>query len=171
MTRGRLRRLAVMAVSALWVMAMGATATANAAVSAPSGEFPTGYFQVWSDSSPYNCWQEDGTSPGIYLGSCGSNHSDYWYIWQNAGNGYELANEHSGLCLTVESQSPLTINLSICSPYDLSQEWNSSTQSDPYGYIIENPYDFDCLWQSNNSVQLRETCDPTNVHDSWGLSG
>lgn len=47
------------------------------------------------------------------MGSCGSNHSDFWS--QSSADCLELANGHSGLCLIVTGRSP-RVWLSGCTP-------------------------------------------------------
>jgi hypothetical protein len=54
------------------------------------------YFQIQNDTLG-GCIQEDGDTSAVYMGSCGTNPSDWWR-WTAADM---LLNEHSGLCITV----------------------------------------------------------------------
>jgi hypothetical protein len=166
---GRVRRAlkyaAAVAAFALCMTPVVTTATAGTAMAADG--WPVGTFTIWSGSSPYYCMQEDGDTSAVYLGSCSSNHSDYWLDSGSVPNGDTISNDHSGLCLNETFPS---VDVTGCSTAFLAQLWVYVGGGVDGGGLIINSSTDACLWQSNTSIQQR-ACDPSNVHDTWGVSG
>lgn len=156
--------LAALAASMLCVAVLGSPAMAASAPAASPAA--SGYVEISSASSPYGCLQEDGTTSGVYLGTCSTNHSDYWYA--PSSDGGEIANVHSNLCLSVTG-TDAGVYLNTCSPGATAQEW--IFVSDGYGYGIYNEHSNYYLWQSGNTgIQQRNSFDSGSVHDSWGVT-
>lgn len=156
--------LAAFATSLLCVAMLGSPAMA--ATTSVAATAATAYYEISSASSPYGCLQENGTTSGVYLGSCSTNHSDYWYA--PSGDTYEIANLHSNLCLSVTG-TDAGVYLNTCSPGATAQEWLSV--SDSFGRGIYNAHSNYYLWQSGaTGIQQRNSFDPSSVHDSWNLT-
>ena len=169
----RIRRILTAGVcaAALALGGMAAGTTAASATTSP-GSGPavapaTTYFQIQSlaGAANWGCIQETGTSSGVFLGTCSTNHSDYWYA--PPGDPYELANEHSNLCLSVTG-TDAGVYLNACSPGATAQEWAVNSTCAGYGPAIYNLHSHYYLWQSNNSVQQRSACS-SSTHDAWAI--
>lgn len=119
------------------------------------------FFQLEIQAAPGYCLQENGTSSSVYLGSCSAtNHSDLWY--NPSGDIGEIANLHSGLCLSVTGNQAGAY-LNTCNFGQRAQEWGGFGRSE-----IQNLHTHYCLWQSGNTnVQQRPSCDDNNAHDLW----
>ncbi len=128
----------------------------------------SGTFQITSDSSPYYCMQEDGTSSGLYLDPCGSNSSDYWESY--SGDSYEYENAHSHLCITWNGTDE-SVELLTCYPASPAQEWYIMPANgvNPPEKICLLDDSTACIWQSVKSAVVRDSFDPSNVHDLWNL--
>src|ERR1700722_12359867 len=101
------------------------------------------YFQLENTEGP-GCIQETGTQAGVWLGACGSNHSDYWY--QSSADDFELVNEHSGYCMIVTGPDP-GVWLSGCTPGVTVMEWAIVAYPPGVlgGYKITNRHTGECL--------------------------
>lgn len=119
------------------------------------------FFQLEIEAAPGLCLQENGTTSGVYLGSCSTtNHSDLWY--NPTGDIFEIANLHSGLCLSVTGFEA-SVYLNNCVFGQHAQDWQAAGLDE-----IQNLHTHYCLWQSGNTqLQQRNSCDDSNVHDLW----
>jgi hypothetical protein len=152
---------AVVAAASFIIPVLGGTAQASDS------------FQISSDSNPYYCMQESGTTSGLYLDPCGSNSSNYWEYY--SGDANELENAHSHLCITYEGLNT-SVDLHSCDADSLAQDWlefPANGVDGPPDEICLAAAEVDgesyCLWQSNKSVMTRDSVDSSNVHDLWNF--
>lgn len=127
-------------------------------------------FQISSDSSPFYCMQENGTSTPLYLDPCGSNNSNFWRPYSTDAD--EFQNVHSNLCITYEGTGA-RVDLQACHSGAATQEWirvpEGNNGTSPPDVICLGISTGICLWQSVKTVQARAAVDPGSVHDLWNF--
>jgi hypothetical protein len=126
------------------------------------------YFQL-ENAQSLGCIQETGTQSGVWMGGCGSNHSDYWN--QSPADSLELVNEHSGYCLIVTGQNP-GVWLSGCTPGVTVMEWKITAYPRGVlgGYKITNQHTGWCLTYepSQPDVIDQARCDTSqSPYQTW----
>jgi len=155
------RTLGTISASILTITVLSAPAHANAVGA---------LFQ--SDAALTWCAQENGTTSGVFLDPCNpSQSSDLWTGPNVPTVVGQIVNAHSDLCLTGNNNTGV-VDLEPCrkSPGQLWKVHGGGVNGDlgfqadsggPTGYY---------LWQSNRSLQVRSTGDPSSPHDTWFYS-
>jgi hypothetical protein len=87
------------------------------------------------------CVSEDGDTGLVALGTCNTNHSQYWYF-SNPG---PLVNAHSGKCLQIDGYSTtVPISAANCD-FDDSQNWQQDFGSLAGSFMFVNLHSGLCL--------------------------
>ncbi len=141
---------------------LGAPAMA-AASTAPEPDGPS--FLLESLVNGRLCAKWDGSTSAVSLvpvSQCSSsNVLDLWY--HPVGATDEIVNQGSGTCLSVTG-TDAGVYLNACAGASQhAQNWIYDGPTE----LFKNGHTGYCMWQSNNNIQQRNSCDSSNIHDQW----